>query len=227
MEWKHKYLKYKNKYLLLKKQIGSGLPVKIDWKGGKYIGKVNDSNQPNGNGQLIQGTNIYAGNFRNGIFDEDNYLIGGERIYSTKNNVNKNIDEYTTKIWVDERFNTSKGIFDLMVQQMDDYKSPEADSYINGNTFKDGGTMEMATAKIRDLHSQNRDDTLTFAYTLLERAKIELPSITPAQTVVFWYNIALMERRPHYFNNNKFLFSLLERKYDLLVRQEQLRQEQL
>jgi hypothetical protein len=220
MEWKQKYLKYKNKYLLLKNQIGTGLPVKIDWKGGKYIGSVNDSNQPHGNGQLIQGTNIYIGNFRNGIFDDDNYLIGLERIYTTKDIVNKIIDEYTTKIWVDERFNTSKSIFDFMVQQIDDYKSPQADINLNGNTFKNGGTMDMAMAAIRELHSHNINDTLTFAYSLLERAKIELPLLTPAQTVVFWYNITLMESRPRYFNNNKFLFSLLERRYNLLVRQE-------
>ena len=191
--------------------------MKIDWKGGQYIGKVNDSNQPDGNGQLIQGPNIYAGNFKNGIFDENNYLIGMERIYSTKDTVNKIINEFTTKLWVDEHFNTSKKIFDFMVQQMDDYKSP--DFYINGNTFKDGGTMEMAKARITELHSHNRNDTLTFAYTLLERAKIEL-SLTPAQTVVFWYNISLMERRPNYFNNNPFLFSLLERRYDLLQQKE-------
>jgi hypothetical protein len=131
--------------------------------------------------------------------------------------INKNIDGYTTSLWVDATFNTSQQIFDYMVERMGDYTSAAVNDIVNGDTFKDNnGTMEMATAQIEEMRSQFRYAISDFAYTLLERAKRDL-NLTPAQVVVFWYNIVLMQRRRHYFGNNEFVFGLLERKYNHLV----------
>jgi hypothetical protein len=222
--YKNKYLKYKNKYLALKKQIGSGGVVKIEWKGGNYIGKVNDINQPNGDGQLIQGNNIYKGKFLNGQFNETTYLNGLTQLESTKENINRNIDEYTTKKYVDEEFKTSKQIFDYMVVKIDDYKSPEKGKTIYGNSFNKNETMEIANKIIQDFKSQFRHETFSFANNLLERAKTEL-NLTPREAVVFWYRLVLMERRSLYFNNNNFMYNVLERKYNDLRRNEMREEE--
>ena len=224
--YKNKYLKYKNKYLALKKQIGSGRVVKIEWKGGNYIGKVNDINQPNGDGQLIQGNNIYKGKFLNGQFNETTYLNGLTQLKSTRETINRNIDEYTTKKYVDKNFKTTKQIFDYMVERMKDYKSPEYGYFVYGNNFnkEEYKTMETANRIIQDLASDFRQETLRFAGILLERAKTEL-KLTPQEAVVFWYELVIMETKRSYFDNNEFMYNLLERKYNNLIRNEMREEE--
>jgi hypothetical protein len=218
MDYYKKYLKYKIKYNKLKNIIGSGKAVRIEWKGGNYVGKVNENNRPHDlSGYLKMGDNIFQGEFKNGEFMGTTYFRGKYTVQSTSINriINNFLEEQQLENMVQqfrEIYRTSIEIFNIFNQKYNKDPQLEDSEYVT--------SWEILNRFIRDQSASRYDDSpynveigYNMADTILERARQELPELTPQKAWSFWYRTVGGQRT----GNNDLLYKAYDRVYTELV----------